>query len=366
MDIETRNGSLRILQVIGILFALIIFAAHAEEGFYLEKLIKRYATLEAYCDKGTITEQRIPSEKSKPTERNKFERCYRSDGFYKKIDFYDNYQKTRKIYWADGDKTYYANSYTKNGSLKTSIFFDRPVRPRKQNAEYDLPDHVLGQLLIEVLNGSRDYLGRVKSYDENKELSNNEYTVVEYKRKIGDDPTIDTYRIWISNKDYVVTKAERLLGSVRLLLIEITDYQINPALTKEDLWHEPPLLMWYSLHRRPDVFIPVLLSSSYFVGFLFWSIVFSRGRRIKDGSILWPNKVRMWKTYSKFVLISAGAFLVLFLLISLGGGGYLWAILFAGGYGAIYGLGTIAIGCFLLSAHLAYWVAKMRISKAIS
>jgi len=356
MDFKTLNGSPRILLAIGVLFTLIIFSAHAEEGFYLEKLIKRYASLEAYCDKGTITRQ-----KGSPGIE-KFERCFRSDGFYKRTEFFDNYWKNRKIYWADGEKTYYANSYTKNGSLKTSIFFDRPVLPRKQNAEYDLPDLVLGQLLISVLDGPRDYLGlALKSYEENIELSNNEYTVVDYKRKRGDGLTIETIRIWISNKDNVVTKAEHFWDSVRTVLIEITDYQIDPTLTKEDLWHEPPLLMKYALHRRPDVFIPVLLSSSYFVGFLFWSIVFSRRRRIKDGARWWPNKVRMWKTYSKFLLISAGVFLVL-LLLSLGDG---WAILFVKGYGYIYGLGTIAIGCFLLSAHLAYWVAKMRMSKTI-
>jgi hypothetical protein len=320
------------------------YAAEADslETGLFEKVLEHYADLETYCDSGTYEDR--------PGGPYTFERCFRSDGAYKEVVDSSSFWRNREVVWSDGETNHFFSGYFAFGLLKTINYHEEPVRKRTNNANYNVADYILRLLRIDVLSGSEDLIGAdLSKFVLNQELSNDEFMVLEHQQTRRNNPITLTDRVWISNRDMIVTKTAEYYNSKQVGYVEISNYQINPGLSAEDLTYELPLLTKYSLYRRPQATLAIV----FVIGILYWLKVFSSDKYIKDGSMYWPNKTRMWKYYLKFVVISAIFFVALSTLIYSSGDHPLLTVSIRL-YGYLYGLGVVAIGIFLLSAHLAY------------
>ncbi len=356
MDILPSNTLKITSLIVFFLFLGTTFNCQAGDETYLKKLLARYAQLDSYCDSGMKLTYRGDSER--------FERCFRKDGYYVVAIYSDNTQNRRNVRWSDGVTEHLFTGYIKNGREKTSSLWERPYWHKIKLAEYAVQAEILKFFGIDARGEKLKWLNsNLDSFKKNEALSNDEFTVLEYTKNYRN--WTGTERKWISNRDFIVTRVEYYRDEKLNQSIEVTDYRINPSLTLDDLSYDPPFLTKFSPFRNLEFAIPILFSVALLGGIVSWSRKFSSGRGFRDDTFWHPDILKMWKTYFKFVAIS---FVVIFVLglISLTAGGHPPAIVFIWGYGFYFGIIVAAVGFFMFGAYPAYKLTKFRLSQKSS
>ena len=317
-----------------------------------------YRGIETYCDSGTVFEHKY-------AEKQGYERCIRKDGLFKILRMTDAKRGIGEVEWSDGSSMYLFRGYLRNGNVKTIEFSESKIS-RHQETEDKYFLHLVVKF-FGVPSESHDHIiGYLSKFDINQDLSNGETIALEYKKKAIYGPAIETHRLWISITESVIVGFERLSNDTKIRQVKVSGYRINPDISLADLSFAVPAENSVSsnrrLYSRPDVQGLVALIFIFLTGLFFWFDGFCKSERSGDGSIPWPSKLKMWKLFFKLVAISPIALAGVFILLAIFG--FPLSPLSIVALGVLLIFSILAFGCFLLSAHVAYWLASLRAPKA--
>ena len=289
-----------------ILFFIVVLilpplVGHADDEAFKEQLLQNYTKLTSYCDKGMLSSYRQTDqfhlEKMELVPSQQFKRCFHSQGVYK-VEEYDIWRSKRVYFkWTDGVMKFrYLGEYTGSPdqveSLKTLNYYEYPYKAYGKNKH----EAMMANILYKLLN---DRISIFNKYKINHQQSDDKFTILERKQIIERNEKNNEVRLevvkhllWISNQDMLIKKYQFHRDSVIEKSIVLDEVRINPTLSRDDLWHDVPIitvyLERYSLLNKPKINLFASYSISFFLGLIFWLLKFLRNKAYLDKSY-WSN-----------------------------------------------------------------------------